>query len=89
MRRTFERHGAAAVFIGGFDLFAGKAEFAKQIEIPVVRFIFGEAEGVGQEFFAERIAIEGKGDIEDVAQGWLRSYPVPPRRNLWPSAIRG
>src|SRR5690606_9290134 len=64
MRRTFQRHRAAAVGIRGLDLIAREAERGQHIETVVIQLIVAEAEDIAAEFFAEREFVEDKLDIE-------------------------
>jgi len=68
VRRFFERHCAAAVFIGGIYLLAGEAQFLEEVEIPAVVGLLREAQGIGQEFFTQGVLVESETDIKNVFQ---------------------
>ena len=44
VRRAFERHGAAAVGVGGLDLGLGEAQRRQHVEAGIVELLGGEAE---------------------------------------------
>ena len=62
--RAFERHRAANVFVGVFDLLLGKAQVRKQVEGGVGELFGRDLERAGQEVVADRPAVEDELDVE-------------------------
>src|SRR5260370_23604408 len=66
--RAFERHGAAAIGVGGLDVGFAEAQRRQQVEGDVVELRVGEAEGRLAELLAQRPFVEGELDVEGTGE---------------------
>ena len=71
MRRALDRHGAAAVVVGGLDLAGREAERAEQVAVPLRELRLVEAEAAGHVAVAERPLVEGELDVERAGERGL------------------
>ncbi len=62
--RAFQRHRAAAIDVGGFDLGLGEAERRQHVEAGIVHLLGAETERRLAVFLAQRPFVEGEADIE-------------------------
>ena len=71
MRRALDRHGAAAIVVGGLDLLPGEAQRPQHLEAWLVELGHAQAQPLPAEGLAEREAVEGVLDVERGRQGRL------------------
>ncbi len=68
VRRTLDRHRAANVLIGGFNIFGAEAHAREHVEVKVVQLRIGETKHIAAEVIPEAEAVEGKLELECRAQ---------------------
>ena len=72
MRRPLHGHRAAAIVVGGHDFLLAKSQRLQEVELGVAQLLFGEAQPLSAELLAQRPFIEGKLNVEGLAQGALQ-----------------
>ena len=66
---TLERHRAADVLVGGFDIASRKTQMGEQIEARLIQNVLGHLEVLRDELFTQRPAIEREFDVEGAFDG--------------------